>query len=115
MKRTYVWNDGELVERVRGKGGQYHYVQPDITPYKSMLDGKMVTSRSQHRRMLKAYGCVEVGNDDPTKHYRAPEVKDTRKERLIAQVQSMTHAEANRILDRLRDNARFTNDPHRRK
>ena len=37
----------------------------DIQPYKSMLTGEMITSRSQHRDHLRAHGCVEVGNETP--------------------------------------------------
>ena len=64
MKRTYVFIDGEFVERKKDAKGRYHYVMPDIVPYKSMIDGKMVTSRSEHRRHLKANNCIEVGNED---------------------------------------------------
>jgi hypothetical protein len=39
------------------------HVIPDIQPYKSMIDGSMITSRSVHRAHLKQHGCVEVGND----------------------------------------------------
>ena len=35
----------------------------DIQPYKSMLTGEMITSRSQHRDHLKSHGCTEVGNE----------------------------------------------------
>lgn len=35
----------------------------DIQPYKSMITGEMITSRSQHRDHLKAHGCTEVGNE----------------------------------------------------
>jgi hypothetical protein len=59
-----------LWSATRDAKGSYHYVQPDIQPYKSMVDGSMITSRSQHRRHLKANGCEEVGNDDPAKHIR---------------------------------------------
>jgi hypothetical protein len=38
-------------------------VMPDIQPYRSMIDGQMITSRSKHREHLKANGCIEVGND----------------------------------------------------
>jgi len=48
MKRTYVLVDGEFVERKRDSKGRYHYVMPDIQPYRSMIDGKMVSSRSEH-------------------------------------------------------------------
>lgn len=35
----------------------------DIQPYKSMMTGEMITSRSQHRTHLKDHGVVEVGNE----------------------------------------------------
>lgn len=35
----------------------------DIQPYKSMVDGSMITSRSQHRSHLKQHGMIEVGNE----------------------------------------------------
>ena len=40
-----------------------YMVMPDIQPYRSMIDGTMITSRSAHRSHLKQHGCVEVGND----------------------------------------------------
>jgi putative FmdB family regulatory protein len=39
------------------------HVIADIQPYQSMIDGSMITSRSEHRRHLKANGCTEVGNE----------------------------------------------------
>lgn len=69
MRRRYVQINGELVE----VGKDYipeprnsHYVMPDITPYRSMVDGRMIESRSTHREHLKANGLIEVGNE--TKH-----------------------------------------------
>ena len=44
-------------------------VMTDIQPYKSMIDGSMITSRSQHRAHLRQHGCIEVGNE--TKHLKA--------------------------------------------
>jgi hypothetical protein len=114
MKRTYVYIDGEFVERKKDAKGRYHYVVPDIVPYKSMIDGKMVTSRSEHRRHLKAHGCEEVGNDDPSKHIRHEKPVDTRLERIKHIVNTrMTNEQADRILRDLRQHANFTN-PHRR-
>lgn len=43
-----------------------HQVMPDIQPYQSMVDGSMITSRSQHRAHLRQHGLVEIGNE--TKH-----------------------------------------------
>lgn len=38
----------------------------DIEPYRNVaVDGKMITSRSEHRQMLRDHGLVEVGNDYP--------------------------------------------------
>ena len=114
MKRTYVYIDGEFVERKKDDKGRYHYVMPDITPYRSMIDGKMVTSRSEHRRHLKANNCEEVGNDDPAKHIRREPETNTRLERIKHMVNTrMTNEQADRILREIRQNANFTN-PHRR-
>jgi hypothetical protein len=38
-------------------------VMPDIQPYKSTIDGSMITSRSQHRTHLRDNNCIEVGNE----------------------------------------------------
>jgi hypothetical protein len=115
MKRTYVMVDGEFVERKRGKNGRYHYVIPDIQPYKSMIDGRMVTSRSEHRRHLKANNCIEIGNENPMKPAARPPENNTRVEVLRHQLANLTHSQANKLLSRLRDDIRFTHDPHRRK
>lgn len=40
-----------------------HHVMPDIQPYRSMIDGSIVSSRSTHKAHLKQHGCVEVGNE----------------------------------------------------
>lgn len=114
MKRTYILVDGEFVERKKDEKGRYHYVVPDIQPYKSMIDGKMVTSRSEHRRHLKANNCIEVGNDDPAKHIRREKPDNSRLERLKWEVNNrLTNDQADRLLRELRQHANFTN-PHRR-
>lgn len=38
-------------------------VAPDIHPYRSMIDGSLITSRSKHREHLRDHGCIEVGNE----------------------------------------------------
>jgi hypothetical protein len=114
MKRTYVYVDGEFVERKKDSKGRYHYVMPDIVPYKSMIDGRMVTSRSEHRRHLKANNCIEIGNEDPTRHVKQERPVYTRLERIKHMVNArMTNDQADRLLRELRQNANFTN-PHRR-
>ena len=102
MKKTYVYVDGKLVE----KGSDEHYnslgpmVMPDIQPYKSMIDGSMITSRSVHRDHLRQHNCIEVGNEKM--ETKLPPPKDTRKEVMQAQLANMTHKDAQKILSQLR-------------
>lgn len=102
MKKTYIYVNGELVE----KGSKEHYkslgpmVMLDITPYKSMIDGSMIMSRSVHRDHLRQHGCIEVGNEKM--ETKLPPPIDTRKEVMRQQLGNMTHKEANQILSQLR-------------
>lgn len=48
-----------------------HLIMPDIAPYRSMVDGSMITSRSTHREHLKAHNCIEIGNE--TKYLKPKE------------------------------------------
>src|SRR5260221_7398163 len=38
-------------------------VMGDIEPYRSMITGEMIHSRSRHREHLKDHNCNEVGNE----------------------------------------------------
>ena len=49
------------------------FVWNDITPYKSMVDGSIIGSRSTHREHLRQHNCVEVGNE--TKYLKPKEMK----------------------------------------
>ena len=71
--RRFIQRNGELYE----VGKDYipeprssHYVMGDIKPYRSMVDGSLITSRSHHREHLRQHGCVEVGNDSSLKKPR---------------------------------------------
>lgn len=76
----------------------------DIEPYQSMVDGSMITSRSQHREHLKRHNCFEVGNEKmESKPPAPPQGRDT--ERRIAlhrQLGDMSDRQANQILKQLR-------------
>jgi hypothetical protein len=114
MKRTYILIGDDWMERKRDKRRRNHYVMADIQPYKSMIDGRMITSRSQHRAHLKAHNCVEVGNENPTKHRQAPPPDRSRLERIKWEVNNnMTNEQADRVLRQIRTELNFTN-PHRR-
>lgn len=111
MKRSYIWQGDRLVEKIPVRKSREHYVQDDIKPYQSMINGQIITTRSQHRRHLKANRCIEVGNE--SMETRVAPIKSNRREILREQLSNMTHKEANRILERIRDEIRFSN-PHRK-
>lgn len=72
-------------------------ITTDIQPYRSMVTGEMITSRSQHREHLKRHNCIEVGNEMPKA--RAPEKpKVSTREALTRQLADMSDREANKIL-----------------
>ena len=67
---------------------------PDIKPYKSMLTGEIVNSRSRHREHLRERGYVEVGNDsslNPGPYKGIPDAQpEQRKELIRSQIDRMT-------------------------
>lgn len=104
MKRRFVQIDGELVEVTDGVASQpmAHEVIGEIQPYRSMIDGTMITSRAQHREHLKKHGCKEVGNEIQAlmKQPRGlPDVSpQKRKELIVAQVQAMSERQFRQAL-----------------
>jgi hypothetical protein len=62
-------------------------VMSDIKPYKSMIDGKMIESRSVHRAHLKQHNMIEIGNE--TKHHLAPKPRERDKTIRPAVVEAM--------------------------
>lgn len=86
-KRSFVQINGELLEKTgdntaiingeiwRCYAGRWApagsvssaapMVMPDITPYRSTIDGSLISSRSTHRAHLRAHNCIEVGNEKP--------------------------------------------------
>ena len=107
MRKTYIYVDGELVEKSRRYREQVApEIMPDIQPYQSMADGTMITSRSHHREHLKQHNCIEIGNE--TMQTNKPAPMDNRREVLRDQLVNMTDRDANKILHKLREDARFT-------
>ncbi len=83
MRRRYIQRDGVLVEvplnyvpEPRGP-----IVMKDIAPYRSMVDGSEITSRSRHREHLRVHNCIEIGNEtkylQPKPLTSPPGLKDT--------------------------------------
>lgn len=61
-------------------------VVPDIQPYRSMIDGSMITSRSRHREHLRQHNCIEVGNELKELKPKAPDPPPGLKEAVIQAV-----------------------------
>lgn len=108
MKRTWVYIDGVAYERSKPERVLAPMVMNDIQPYQSMIDGSLITSRSRHREHLQAHNCIEVGNEQMSS--KPPPQTTSRREILHAQLANMSHDQANKILRKLRDNARFTKE-----
>lgn len=76
MRRRFIQRNGELVEvspdyRPEPRAEVPH-VMGDIQPYRSMIDGSVIGSKSHHREHLRQHGCVEVGNDSSLTRQRGP-------------------------------------------
>lgn len=76
-RETYVYRDGKLVPKhlagptpSKGRGIQ---VIKDIEPYRAIgIDNSIVSGRKQHRDLLRAHGCIEVGNENIAKLRQPP-------------------------------------------
>ena len=97
----YVWKNGKMVEKRPEKKAPGLQIIHDIQPYKSMIDGSMVTSRSRHRTMLRDNNCIEVGNEKMETTYAPPD-REKRRKVLHEQLAQMTDKQANQILAELR-------------
>ena len=106
MRKRWIYKDGEAFEVGDYQAEPQHYILPDIQPYQSMADGSMITGRRQHREHLRQHNCIEIGNE--TMQTNKPAPIDNRREVLREQLVNMTDRDANRILHRLREDARFT-------
>jgi len=86
VRRTWVYDDkGNATEVGEACAAEHKtaMVMGDIQPYRSMVTGEMITSRSAHREHLKAHRLVEVGNE--TKHLtpKPKELPPGLKQRII--------------------------------
>jgi hypothetical protein len=81
MRRRYIQDPKSMklipIEDWRAPAKSGLQIIPDIEPYKSMVDGSIITSRSHHRSHLREHGMIEVGNEKlPEPKYRpAPGLK----------------------------------------
>lgn len=76
------------------------HIMPDIQPYKSMVDGSRIKSRSDHRDHLRAHGVIEVGNEKmETK--RTPIDREIRRAVIREQLSGMNDSQASEVMNQL--------------
>jgi hypothetical protein len=68
MRKRWIYRDGVAIpaEEYERPEPKVHHVMPDIKPYRSMANGEIIEGRRQHREMLKATNCIEIGNEKQT-------------------------------------------------
>lgn len=99
----WVWIKGECVEVTEQPPPEAKvHVVSDIQPYKSMIDGSMITSRSRHREHLKAHGCIEVGNETMKNEPPKPISREKRRESLYRMLGDMSDRQADKIMKDVR-------------
>ena len=72
----------------------------DIEPYKNMINGKMISSRSEHKELLRRHNCIEVGNEKMETKIAPP--ANNRRESLHRQLGDMSDKQANKILKQIK-------------
>lgn len=83
----YVWKDGQFIDRESGSPMDRPFagvivmpaVLSDIPEYRSPIDGRLITSRSQRRDDLKRNGCVEYEPSMRPKHPKFEAFEERRK------------------------------------
>ena len=63
MRKRYIYSGNKAILVEKSSVSVLPLIMPDIKPYKSMIDGREITSRSRHREHLREHNCIEVGND----------------------------------------------------
>jgi hypothetical protein len=106
MRRRWIYKNGEAIEIEKYEPEAQAYIMPDLKPYQSMADGSMIMGRRQHREHLREHNCIEIGNE--VMEAKKPQQSDNRREVLRAQLANMTNRDADKILHKLREEARFT-------
>jgi predicted RNA-binding protein with PUA-like domain len=71
----FLWK----VQHVHGSAA--HYISDHMDATQHMANGQYYDSKSEFRKVTRAYGCIEVGNEIPTLTKPRPDVKIDRRER----------------------------------
>ena len=107
MRRTWVYIDGVAYEKGLQPTSDTPLVMPDIQPYRSMIDGTVITSRSQHREHLARHGCIEVGNEELKDKRNYDVAPQQRRELIRSQIDAMSHREFRAAIKRDADRVKW--------
>ena len=80
---TYIWRDGEIIEKneaFRKQGHGVYVISDNMESLWHPATGKYTSSKSRFRQMTREAGCVEVGTDSSLYRKREP-VRLTKEER----------------------------------
>ena len=80
---TYVWRDGEIVEKneaFRRSGSGVYVISDNMESLWHPATGKYTSSKSRFRQMTREAGCVEVGTDSSL-HRKRESIRLTKEER----------------------------------
>lgn len=67
-RTTFVWRDGALIEKhlAPPQSGVFHFISDTMDAVAHPCTGKLMDSKSEFRKVTRAHGCIEMGNDAPT-------------------------------------------------
>jgi hypothetical protein len=75
----------------------------DIEPYQNMINGQMISSRSEHRELLKRHNCIEIGNEKM--ETKIPKVDPMERRKILhQQLADVSDKECDSVLKQLRGN-----------
>jgi len=108
MRKRFVYDGaGNATEITEDGYAVMHYIQTEITPYRSMIDGTVIDSRSKHNEHLRKHGYRVVENSEVSQEklanykHELPDVSPQKRKELIrAQVDAMPHEEFKKALKR---------------
>lgn len=83
-------------DRIEKPKGQSAMIMRDIDPYKSMITGEMISSRSRHREHLRDHNCIEVGNEKMVN--TKPSTRTDRKKILHQQLADLSDRQVKKIV-----------------
>ena len=103
---TYVYRDGKMVVKTAASNDPHVQIVPDIKPYRNMIDGKVISSRSAHRTLLRDHGCIEVGNEKMDAPPPPVVDRDARRRALYQQFDNVSDRQADTFLAGLKAHSR---------